>query len=210
MYRLSTSDPFPTLQGSLRFVSVERRKEFQNIVLHGSIHIPPIEVLSDRVAERMLKLNDGRMWMAGHMRRGDCKFGFCFVHLFIPLNSQRLSCLSHLSVARLGWAMENTVEKHFDRIKSRLHNGAAKLKEVHDTHGPYKTADIPFVEPDTTFIGLEPPRDDDKSVPILLYAHSTRLDSHADRNTPTFPDSTSPLTSGPPKVSSTFANMEVS
>lgn len=56
----------------MRFTSIPGREDFANLVLHGLIHIPPIEVLADRVAERMLKLNEGRMWMAGHMRRGDC------------------------------------------------------------------------------------------------------------------------------------------
>lgn len=46
-------------------------------------------MLADRVAERMLKLNNGRMWMAGHMRRGDCRF---FLHLRFPVRSCINSC----------------------------------------------------------------------------------------------------------------------
>lgn len=60
------------LQGSLFFTSNSSRDDFTNLVLRGIVHLPPIELLADAVALQMRKLNDGRMWMAAHWRRGDC------------------------------------------------------------------------------------------------------------------------------------------
>lgn len=130
-------------------------------------------MLADRVAERMLKLNNGRMWMAGHMRRGDCRF-FCTLDFrydhaltLVPL----VSMIS--SVVRLSWAMENTVEKHLERVKGRLNDGAKKIREIVKAGGHFEVADIPFVKPDTTFVGLEPPKEGDKSVlsPFLSFPY---------------------------------------
>ena len=49
------------------------------MVLHGFRPIPAIIHVADRIATRMLAMNDGRMWMAGHMRRGDCEFKLRFI-----------------------------------------------------------------------------------------------------------------------------------
>jgi hypothetical protein len=43
------------------------------MVLHRMHPIPSIRALAERVNEKMYALNQGRMWMGGHMRRGDCK-----------------------------------------------------------------------------------------------------------------------------------------
>lgn len=67
-------------------------------------------------------------------------------------------------VARLGWAMENTIEKHFDRIRSRLRGGADKLRQFKKDGTKPQTADIPFVKSDQTYLNAEPPRDNDKCV----------------------------------------------
>jgi hypothetical protein len=63
-------------QGSLFFTSNSSRDDFANMVLRGIIHPSPIELLADAVALQMRKLNDGRMWMAAHWRRGDCASTF--------------------------------------------------------------------------------------------------------------------------------------
>lgn len=44
------------------------------MVLRGVVHTSPVELLAEAVAAHMLRLNDGRMWIAAHWRRTDCKF----------------------------------------------------------------------------------------------------------------------------------------
>ena len=56
------------------------------------------------------------------------------------------------------------MEAHFGRIKERLHKGAVKIRGMVRSGKPFQTADIPFVKPDKTFAGREPPRDGDKCV----------------------------------------------
>lgn len=59
--------------GSLRFTTEEARDNFARIVLQD-IHVTSRVVeLAQKIIERMDMLNDGRSWMAAHMRRGDCK-----------------------------------------------------------------------------------------------------------------------------------------
>lgn len=65
-------------------------------------------------------------------------------------------------VVRLSWAMENTVEKHLERIKGRLQDGAKKIRDIVADGGHFEVPDVPFVKADKTFMGLEPPRDGDK------------------------------------------------
>jgi len=122
--------------GALRFTSIEERVRFADLVLHGFRPIPSIIHVADRIAKRMLAMNDGRMWMAGHMRRGD------FV--------------------RLSWAMNNDLKAHFERVRERLGLGAQKLREMVKSHEPWKTADVPNVTVDQTFVNAPPPLKGDK------------------------------------------------
>lgn len=64
--------------GFLRFTTIEGRDKLARITLQD---IHPTERalnLADKIIKRMHALNDGRSWMAAHMRRGDCK------HLLAP------------------------------------------------------------------------------------------------------------------------------
>jgi len=120
--------------GGLRFTTVEARDHFAATVLYGLHPIEPIRRLTDRMAAKMREKVGGRMWMAGHMRRGD------FV--------------------RVGWAMEGSLQDHFKRIKSRLATGRAKLRELLDEGSP-QTWDVPNAKPNEDFKGAEPPKHDD-------------------------------------------------
>ena len=60
-------------QGFLFFTSTPPRDDFATMVLRGVVHTPPVELLAEAVAAHMLRLNDGRMWIAAHWRRTDCK-----------------------------------------------------------------------------------------------------------------------------------------
>ncbi|KAF8328121.1 uncharacterized protein EI90DRAFT_2926732 [Cantharellus anzutake] len=122
--------------GALRFTTPEARAHFADLVLHSMRPIPSILKVTDIIAERMRKVNDGRMWLAGHMRRGD------FV--------------------RLGWSMEGPVEKHLERIKEHLSNGGALIRQLIKDGVHWGTYDVPNVKPDEAFGKLEPPRVDDK------------------------------------------------
>lgn len=78
------------VQGALRFTEASARDEFTAIVLNGVVHPQAFDVIADEVAERMFQMNDGRIWMGAHMRRGDCKlsptirFPFdCFIDVYL-------------------------------------------------------------------------------------------------------------------------------
>lgn len=120
--------------GGMRFTSEAARDDFARDVLYGLRPIDAVRHLADQVAKRMLEQTGGRMWMAGHMRRGD----------FVTA----------------GWAMEGTIQKHFDRIKSRLTAGRLILEQIHTEQKltPFK---IPDVVPDTTQLSLPPPGESD-------------------------------------------------
>lgn len=65
----------------------------------------------------MLELNDGRQYLAGHMRRGD----FAVLH----------------------WAAEKTIQDHTARIKNRLENGLKSLREW--MHSGLHTVEVPGI-----------------------------------------------------------------
>lgn len=57
--------------GSLRFTTLEGRREFIETVVYA---VQPPKILEDMagiVAERMRRLTHGRAWQSCHMRRGD-------------------------------------------------------------------------------------------------------------------------------------------
>lgn len=75
----------------MTFTSPAARDSYTDMVLRGIKHLPSIQLVADAIAERMRELNDGRMWMAAHWRRGDC------MHLSTPnhsisINSSTFSC----------------------------------------------------------------------------------------------------------------------
>ena len=103
--------------------------------------------------------------------------------------------------------MENTVEKHFERIKTRLEGGADKLRQFRKDGVKMQTSDVPFVEADQSFANAEPPKDGDKYVFTIQPAPS-HLDSFSmHTNDVPYVDSTWQLTSARPKDSSTFGHM---
>lgn len=59
-------------QGGLRFTSTYNRDIFSRLVLYEMLHTDRVLDLANLFHERMSKRNGGRMWMAAHMRRGDC------------------------------------------------------------------------------------------------------------------------------------------
>ncbi|KIO28545.1 hypothetical protein M407DRAFT_242976, partial [Tulasnella calospora MUT 4182] len=120
--------------GGMRFTSEGARDDFARAVLYGLRPIDVVRQLADKVAQRMKEKTGGRMWMAGHMRRGD----------FVTA----------------GWAMEGTIQKHFDRIKSRLAAGKVILEQIH-TEQKLTPFDIPDVIPDPTQLSLPPPESSD-------------------------------------------------
>ncbi|KDQ16760.1 hypothetical protein BOTBODRAFT_106823 [Botryobasidium botryosum FD-172 SS1] len=120
--------------GGLRFTTVEGRDNFAALVLYGLQPIEPIRILTARMAAKMRERVGGRMWLAGHMRRGD------FV--------------------KVGWAMEGSLQDHFNRIKSRLAAGRTKLHELIEEASP-QTCDVPRAKPNEDFKGAEPPKPDD-------------------------------------------------
>lgn len=124
--------------GAMFFSTPEARDGYARIVLESVRPIDKIRELGETLAERMRRRVGGRMWMAGHMRRGD----------FI----------------REGWVMEHSIGDHLLRIKEHLANGSRILHGIHERQEVI-TFGVPDVEPDQTQITLEPPEDGD---PLFL------------------------------------------
>lgn len=120
--------------GGLFFTTADSRARFTQTVLYDIRLTENIIDLAWKLRDRMLAVNDGRLWMAGHMRRGD------FV--------------------RLQWAMEADFRTHLARIKRNLDEGRHVLESIHG--GNVSTYDVPDVKPDFSLSYLDPPLPDDK------------------------------------------------
>jgi tRNA(Ile2) C34 agmatinyltransferase TiaS len=59
--------------GFVFFTTDEARDKFARIVLQDVQVSERVHALAQKAVWRMNQFNDGRTWMAGHMRRGDCK-----------------------------------------------------------------------------------------------------------------------------------------
>jgi hypothetical protein len=59
--------------GFLLYTTEEARDDFARIVLQDVRASSRVHALAEKVVSRMNNVNDGRTWMAAHMRRGDCK-----------------------------------------------------------------------------------------------------------------------------------------
>ena len=59
----------------MRFTGEAARAKFASMVVHSFVFPPKVLALADTLATRMREMNEGRLWMGAHMRRGDCK---CF------------------------------------------------------------------------------------------------------------------------------------
>ncbi|KAI0036562.1 hypothetical protein K488DRAFT_82003 [Vararia minispora EC-137] len=115
--------------GQLKFSTAEQRTHFASLVLHGIHPIPSIRALGDRMALRMADVNEGRQYLAAHMRRGD--------------------------FAVFGWT-EPTVEDHINRILNRLSVGMDRLTEYADQ--PPRIVDVPGITQDRFFVNHPRPR----------------------------------------------------
>lgn len=60
----------------------EARDDFTRLVLRGIHPTQKVTDLADRIAERMTEINQGRLWMGAHMRRGDCRCS-CYVSCLV-------------------------------------------------------------------------------------------------------------------------------
>ncbi|KAG8216527.1 hypothetical protein J3R82DRAFT_6643 [Butyriboletus roseoflavus] len=120
--------------GSLYFTSAASQARFSQTVLYDMRLIDAILSLAERINDRMLALNSGRLWMAAHMRRGD--------------------------FTRYGWAMEPDFAAHLARIKKHLNTGRNTLASMHG--GTASVYNVPDAHPDLSLVTLDPPNPDDK------------------------------------------------
>ncbi|KAG9043074.1 hypothetical protein FS837_010058 [Tulasnella sp. UAMH 9824] len=120
--------------GAMFFSTPEARDNYARIVLQSVRPIDKIRELGEELAHRMRRRVGGRMWMSGHMRRGD----------FI----------------REGWVMEQSISDHLLRIKLHLANGSEVLHRIQERRQVILFG-VPDVEPDQTQLTLQPPEDGD-------------------------------------------------
>lgn len=59
--------------GGMRFTSLEAARHFTNVSLRDMHSLPQVLLLATELGHRMRQKVQGRMWIAVHMRRGDCR-----------------------------------------------------------------------------------------------------------------------------------------
>ena len=55
------------------FTSRAAQDRYTSNVLYDFQRIDAVQTLAMRIVKHMFELNEGRLWMAAHVRRGDCK-----------------------------------------------------------------------------------------------------------------------------------------
>lgn len=60
--------------GGMRFTTTEARDDFARTVLEDVGPSQKVKQLALKVVKRIDELNHDRLWLAGHMRRGDCEY----------------------------------------------------------------------------------------------------------------------------------------
>ncbi|EIW85510.1 hypothetical protein CONPUDRAFT_162695 [Coniophora puteana RWD-64-598 SS2] len=122
--------------GSLRFTTPERRDTFSEMVLYDTHAPQAVYDLAAKLANRMVEMNEGRMWIAAHMRRGD----------FVSL----------------GWAIQDDFVSHFNRIAQQVINGRLMLERTSFDAESITPYNVPNVIPNIAFYQREPPKEGDK------------------------------------------------
>ncbi|KAF8140274.1 hypothetical protein EV363DRAFT_1500568 [Boletus edulis] len=118
--------------GQMRFTTQTMRELFQDLVVHHVVPLDKVYKLARKLDFRISAINNGRQWMASHIRRGD----------FVTA----------------GWAWGNSHEGHLQRVKQHLDEGRNLLQSEH-RHTAYS---IPGIVPDTSIPRRGPPLHGDK------------------------------------------------
>lgn len=75
--------------GFVKYTTVHARDSFARTVLYDINPSQRVKSLAAKVVKRMDELNHGRLWLAGHMRRGDCEFHFASLDRRLSLSSRQ-------------------------------------------------------------------------------------------------------------------------
>ncbi|KZT59687.1 hypothetical protein CALCODRAFT_466636 [Calocera cornea HHB12733] len=139
--------------GSLRFTTSAARSNFQSIVLHSMQPHPRVREIGDLMARHLTEKVGGRMYFAGHLRRGD------FVEL--------------------GWALAHDIAPHLKMVTDAFQRGTETIKQI-KASGDAHVAPVPGVQLNTTVLTLELPQQgdpfflatDERGVDELAYCRS--------------------------------------
>ncbi|EIW86739.1 hypothetical protein CONPUDRAFT_78988 [Coniophora puteana RWD-64-598 SS2] len=118
--------------GQMRFTTTQSQENFARAVLHEIVALDKVYDLARKLDFRISEMNDGRAWVASHMRRGD----------FVTA----------------GWAWGDTHVAQLKQVKEKLEDGVTYI-ESHPTVEPY---DIPDMTPDPAVQHRKPPQHGDK------------------------------------------------
>ncbi|KZO92541.1 hypothetical protein CALVIDRAFT_487371 [Calocera viscosa TUFC12733] len=118
--------------GSMYFHSPQARDAYARIVLQDMRFPREVEVVAERLAQRMREKVHGRMWMAAHMRRGD--------FVTIP------------------WTHTPDFEMHVRRVKQTLERGRTLLQKLAlEQWADFRLPDAPDVVPYKDWLGADAP-----------------------------------------------------
>ncbi|EJT97464.1 hypothetical protein DACRYDRAFT_119543 [Dacryopinax primogenitus] len=122
--------------GSMWFHASEARDAYARLVLYTMRFPPSVDVVADRLAERMLTRTGGRMWMAAHMRRGD--------------------------FTTFSWTQTPALEQHLQRIQNSLSRGRALLTSLSTTRWQdFHLPPVADVLPNLYWSSTDPPGEGD-------------------------------------------------
>ncbi|KZO95342.1 hypothetical protein CALVIDRAFT_482956 [Calocera viscosa TUFC12733] len=121
--------------GGLRFTTQAAMEDYQQTAVWDVR--PPMQFinLAVKLDQRMRAVNDGRLWMGGHMRRRD--------------------------MVQLGWVMESALPNHMIRIRERLKASLPVVREVRDS-GVVTPYEVPGVQSNRDILDVGPPLEHDK------------------------------------------------
>ncbi|KZO96223.1 hypothetical protein CALVIDRAFT_545606 [Calocera viscosa TUFC12733] len=120
--------------GSLRFTTAMARSDFVGMVLHSMQPHPRVKEIGILMARHLSERVGGRMWLAGHLRRGD------FVEL--------------------GWALAHDIAPHLKMVTDAFDRGKETLRQIKES-GDAHVAPVPDVQLNTSVWALDLPQQGD-------------------------------------------------
>ncbi|EJU02245.1 hypothetical protein DACRYDRAFT_94635 [Dacryopinax primogenitus] len=121
--------------GGMRFTTQAAMEDYQRTAVWDLRPPMPFINLAAKLDQRMRAVNQGRLWLGGHMRRRD--------------------------MVQLAWVMENALPTHIRRIKDKLTHSLDIIRQVRNSHDilPYE---VPGVIPNREILDSSPPLGNDQ------------------------------------------------
>jgi ribosomal protein S27AE len=130
----------------MRFTSSAARDAYTQIGLYAMRAPEKYWHVAARVEAHMRAKCGGRMFMAAHIRRGDCESSFSIYHV---------RRLIRYPVIRFGWTPDENLDTHVKLVRAKLKRGGKVLADIKAEYNGNAE------RTDTEIAKYEPPQDND-------------------------------------------------